>query len=355
MRLALLVAGLLLGTTGCYEQNTRVVVYPDGSGRIVVTRYFTPTAVRLIEAQAAGAGGMAASVRTEDMFFSEKALRSDAKRLFGKGVRFVSAQRLDHNGGRGSVSLYAFDKIGGVALQPSQLFQSATQHMQDSGDDSEEEANAAPDEDPDATETADTPDEDGGDEPAPPRWRHSSGDAYRFVFKSGAQPRLIVRVPRGLRPATKDEKAAAEADEESSDEAVSSEDEEEFPEEARQQMMANGNPLQLTGNETAQEIAMRMWKGLRFSIDVEVRGTPVTLAATIPDARQAGRCTLLRIDAGEMLKKSGGKNMREIERSMYGNIGTMIGKPGITTENQPEVTFTLNPAASAATPKPAAP
>lgn len=359
-RLALLMSGLLLGASGCYEQNTRVVVFPDGSGRIVVTRHFTPVAVRLIETQATAMRGMAGSVRTEDLFFAEKQLKADAKRLFGKGVHFVSAQRLDHNGGRGSVALYSFDKIDGVVLQPSQLLQSSMRSLEGRGGGMDEEPDVETEEAAAVEEVADAPEGDNETDPFAMHGGYSPyGEAYRFKFVAGAQPKLSVRVPRALRPKTKDEKASP-GDENGDDSSeMMMGDEEEIPPEARQQMMANGNPLQLTGNETSHELALKLCKGLRFSIDVEVRGAATIMNATHPDARQAGRCTLLRLDAEEALKKSGAKGMREVQELFSGRLGRLIGKPGITTENQPELTFLIKPATPAVTPaaipKPAAP
>ena len=356
MRLTLLLFGLLLGATGCYEQNARVVVYPDGSGRIVVTRQFSPVAVRLIESQAAAAGGLAANVRIEDMFFSEKHLKADAKRLFGKGVRFVSAQRVAHSGGRGSVALYAFAKVDGLALQPAKLFQSSLQSMGGGGETDEDEMDAGAEE-PNNEANEMNAAELGGDagDDSDPR-ANLSGEAYRFAFQAGAQPKLTVRVPASLRPKSKN------AGEESADEdpsmGMAMDMDEAIPEQARQQMMANGNPLQLSGNETGQEIMLKLCKGLRYSIDVEVRGVAATMTATNPDARQAGRCTLLRVDAEEILKKSGAKGIMALQQLMGGSLRSIIGKPGITTENKPEVTFTLKSAAPAvpvASPAPVVP
>lgn len=358
LRLVLPMAALLLGATGCYEENARVVVFPDGSGRIVVTRQFTPAAVRLIETQASMGGGMADSVRSEGMFFSEKQLKADAKRLFGKGVRFVSAQRVDQHGGRGSIALYAFDKIDGVVLQPHQLMQSAMSSVERGGGDSDEEETDVDPTDPFATaETGATEvtEEEGGagDDPDVRTYaRHSMSDgsaAYRFKFQAGAQPKLTVRVPAAIRAQTKNVKAAqedAEEDDSSMGDMMMG-GEEEIPDEARQQMMANGNPLQLTGNETSQEIQMKVYKGMRFSIDVEVRGAAATTTATHPDARQAGRCTLLRFDAGEIMKSSGAKGAQMVQKMLYGQLDHIFGKPGVTTENQPEVTFTIKPATPA--------
>lgn len=356
LRLVLPMSALLLGATGCYEQNTRVVVFPDGSGRIVVTRQFTPAAVRLIETQASMGGGMADSVRSEGMFFSEKQLKADAKRLFGKGVRFVSAQRVDNHGGRGSIALYAFDKIDGVVLHPNQLMQSAMSSVEGGGGDpDEEETDDDPTTDPFATAETVEAEGEGGEEDDPDvrmyaRHSMSAGNAaYRFKFQAGAQPKLTIRVPAAIRAQTKNVKAVqgdAEEDDSSMGDMMMG-GEEEIPDEARQQMMANGNPLQLTGNETSQEIMLKVCKGMRFSIDVEVRGAAATMTSTHPDARQAGRCTLLGVAADEILKSSGAKGAQMVQQMMNGQMGLMIGKPGVTTENQPEVTFTIKPATPA--------
>lgn len=349
MRLTLLLFGLLLGATGCYEQNTRVVVYPDGSGRIVVTRQFSPVAVRLIESQAAAAGGLAANVRVENMFFSEKQLKVDARRLFGKGARFVSAQRVDHNGGRGSVALYAFEKVNGLALQPSKLFQSSMQIMEQGGDELDEDESEAEPEEPNNDTHDVNAAEEGGDagDDADPR-ANLAGEAYRFMFQAGAQPKLTVHVPASLRPKTKGD-AVDSADEDPSM-GMAMDMDEAIPEQSRQQMMANGNPLQLSGNETGQEIMLKLCKGLRYRIEVEVRGVAATMTASNPDARQAGRCTLLRVDAEEILKKSGAKGLMALQQLMGGSLRALIGKPGITTENKPEVTFTFKSAAPAVVP-----
>jgi hypothetical protein len=337
-RLALLLLGLLLfGASGCYEQNVRVVVYPDGSGRIVMTRSFTPAAVRLVEAQAASMGRVAASVRTEDMFFSEKALKADAKRLFGKGVRFVSAQRMDYNGGRGSVALYAFDKVDGLCLRPAQLMQSAARGVEGRGGEDEDEAEIAANNDP----FADVEGEGAGDA-IEDEMRGGYSDAYRFKLAGGAQPKLTVRVPSALRP-----RSRSDGNDLPEEDSYQMDTEEEIPEQSRQQLMANGNPLQLSGKETSQEIMTKLCKGLRFSLDVEVRGAASTVAASNLDPRQAGRCTLLRIDGEEVLKQAGSRATQTAQRLGYGDLHGLIGKAGVTCENRPEVTFTITPAAPA--------
>ena len=247
-----LALGLLLGVSGCYEQHTRVIVYPDGSGRIVVSRLFPATTVRLIELQASQAG-MADNLRAEDLFYSEARLKRDARTLFGKGVRFVAARRVETNGNRGSVALYAFDKVDGLALAPDRLSENSMSAMGGSSD-----------EEDDADQTAEVEQEaTAGDEGAEDEQPYNRGGAaYRFAFAPGPQPRLTVKVPKALRTAPEDN------DSEMTDryEEMMSNSLEEMPDEFRQSLTAGGNPLQLTGRETPVELIVKFFKGMRLSI-----------------------------------------------------------------------------------------
>ena len=333
--LALLALGLLTAGTGCFEQRTRVIVYPDGSGRIVVTRVFLPAAVHLTEMQSTSMG-MAAVVRADDAFFSEAQLKRDAKRLFGKGVRFVSAQRLEHNGARGSVAVYAFDKVDGLALAPEMLFESPMNGVraveEPDEEENEEEAQTA-----EAAPEAGAEDENAEGEDA-----GMGNPVYRFAFTPGPQSKLTVRIPAAFQP-----KAAEEADNEGADEReeMMASQLENMPDEARAQLMGNGNPFQLTGNETSAQLMEKICKGMRISLEVEVRGAPVTMAASHPDAGQAGRCTLLALDGDTLMRAKGPAAMMGLERGM-GSMTGLLGKPGVTVETRKQVTFTFVPPAA---------
>jgi hypothetical protein len=97
------------------------------------------------------------------------------------------------------------------------------------------------------------------------------------------------------------------------------------------------------------EIMTRLYKGVKISLDVEVRGAATTVAATYPDPFQSGRCTLMGLDGEAMF---GDEAMRKKLPALMDYMGgsqlaRLIGKPGVRFETRPEVTFTFAaPAAS---------
>ncbi len=330
--LGLTTIGVLLLTGGCYEQRARVIVYPDGSGRILVTRQFQAPVARLIEAQTAEMG-LAGGVRADELFFSEKRLKADARRLFGRGVRLVSARPLEHNGARGSLALYAFDKIDAVVVRPDLLFRSTMDYMNE-GDFADEE---------EVAEDEPEPDEDEDVEEAGRRYGSSAG-AYRFAFQPGPQPRLTVRIPASLRqvPDTESEEYGEDLDgADEMDDMMSA-----MPPDARASLMSNGNPLQLTGKESSRELMAKLCKGMNLRIEVEVRGAAVTGAASHPDALQPGRFALMAFDVTPLLTGPAAAKLGRLQRAMYGDLRTLLLLPGTTLESRPEVLLTLAPPAT---------
>ena len=334
-----LLSAILLGLSGCYEQHTRVIVYPDGSGRIVVSRFFPAATVHMMDAMQSMHGGMADGIKMEEVFYSEARLKREARTLFGKGVRFVSARRVDTNGGHGSVALYAFDKVDGLALAPEKLTQSTMSGMEGQVDEGDIENNQVEDE-PEAAPA----DEAGDDETA--RYR-PGGMAYRFAFAPGPSPRLVVKVPKALRGSAahdEDEEAMAQQEEMMAEQMENNEG---GAEEYRKMMMAGGNPLHLTGAETMSELMAKLYQGLRVTLEVEVRGAAASVAASHPDPVQAGRCMLLCLDGEAMTRdETMRKKLPMLMGYMAGGqLARMAGKPGVKLETRPEVTFTLMPSA----------
>lgn len=326
---------MLLGVSGCYEQHTRVIVYPDGSGRIVMSRFFPAATVRLMTGMQSMQGGMADGIKMEEAFYSEARFKREARTLFGKGVRFVSARRVDTNGGRGSVALYAFDKVNGLALSADQLMQSAMSGMEGRGgeDDLGDDADT-----PDVADEAVTEDDD---ETA--RYR-PGGMAYRFAFIAGPSPRLVVKSPQALRAPENQEIDDAMAQQEEMMEAQM--ENEAGAEESRKMLMAGGNPFQLTGRESMSEMMVKLYRGIRITMEVEVRGATATVVATHVDPLQAGRCVLLSLDGETMARDAVmAKKMSALMQMGMGG-GQLIrwaGKPGIKIETRPEVAFTITP------------
>jgi hypothetical protein len=106
-------------------------VNPDGSGHLVVSRVFgrqTVDAVMMQRQQMEGMDSVEEMVAADpkameqmkammkaDPFYDEKALQREAKN-YGAGVKLAKCRRMDMDGGRGSIAVYAFKDINDVYL-----------------------------------------------------------------------------------------------------------------------------------------------------------------------------------------------------------------------------------------------
>lgn len=117
--------------TGCITQNMVVVVEPDGSGQIAITRVMSADAlqavrlwtdrVREIEGDDFAmklAGGFDQPLYDPDTL-------SRVAEWMGEGVRFVEARPIDRGTAKGVQVLYAFDHIDNVQINPHAVFGAA--------------------------------------------------------------------------------------------------------------------------------------------------------------------------------------------------------------------------------------
>jgi hypothetical protein len=99
------------------KQKTVVIVNPDGSGKIVVSRVFTKQAIAMIEQQmkqmAAGFDGP--DVQMEKAFFNEEMIKRSASQ-FGPHVKYDKAKEVKKEGSRGYAALYTFEDIEDVQV-----------------------------------------------------------------------------------------------------------------------------------------------------------------------------------------------------------------------------------------------
>lgn len=236
-----------LATAGCIKVRQLVLVNPDGSGNIVVSTVFLPEAVVMVTQmsglQDAGAGAADATTALQiDPFYDEDTLRAAASQ-FGEGVRFTKAQRVDKDGTRGSIAVYAFDDISRVRIN--------TRQNMDVGD-----AMSAMKTGVDA----------------------AAGDHIRFAFTKGDTSRLTVLTPQ-LQEAGGQARRPAQAGK-----------------------SAEGLPPDLSAlGGMGSAMAMQMFKGMEMDFAVQVKGRVIRHNASHPDAARPDRFQLLGLNLDALM------------------------------------------------------
>ena len=103
---------VLVGMTGCIESTTVVKVRPDGSGTIMQTTTMSAqmaaTMKKMVADMAKSLGGEKAAP-VGDLFPETEARRNALK--LGKGVRYVSSERIQTADAEGIRASYAFDDV----------------------------------------------------------------------------------------------------------------------------------------------------------------------------------------------------------------------------------------------------
>jgi hypothetical protein len=123
--LAILCTGCAaLALAGCLKVKQLVVVNSDGSGNIVVSTAFPPETVAMMSQFAGmqnlgGDQGGGKPAPSADLFYNEDELR-EAAAQFGEDVTLQKSEKIDKDGMRGAIAVYAFKDISKVKLNTRQ-------------------------------------------------------------------------------------------------------------------------------------------------------------------------------------------------------------------------------------------
>lgn len=284
LRIVCLAAALAL--SGCIKVKQLVVVQPDGSGHIVVSTVFPPETVQMMSS-IPGLQGAGAAAQAIDPFYDEDQLRSAAAQ-FGEGVELSKAQRIDSDGARGAIAVYAFKDINRVKMNTRQnMDMNQAMEAMNSGVDS------------------------------------SSGDFIRFAFARDDRSTLTIRMPQlqgggGALPPPAEQKAAAT----------------QLPPE-----LAALGGLGGLGGGTGGAMALQMFKGLEMSFAVQVKGEVLKHNAGHPDHERKDRFHLLGLNLDELMKspefqKLAGQDIGGDQAAMMRKIYAL---PGANLETNREV------------------
>lgn len=300
---------LSLLLSGCIKSKVVMKVKKDGSGDIVVTNIFSKESVAMYDIQMKqireSGGGAEEKITMKDPFYDEERIRKDAKK-FGPDVQFVKAIEYDKDGCRGYIAQYSFPDVNKVNLGlKNKAF--------------EPEMPIAPEPEGAELDQAD-----------------KAKDSFIFKFEKGDTSKLKI-----IAPPIPEKKAEATAPAEKA-EAKADVPEVQTPEDKAQaqQLMANGNPLGLTGNETQEQFARKMFSGMRITVSVEVEGTDVKSNATYKTGDKSSRCTLFDMDMDRLMeipsfmkKMMGGAGPGEELLQIYSSVPE---NPGFIIEKNKE-------------------
>jgi len=330
----LLLAPLVLACGGCLKSKVTILVNPDGSGHVVVSRYFGRQAVGMWEVQRAQMADMPGEVagmeemRTRfarDPFYDEKALKRDA-RVIGPPAKFVKARRVDAEGGRGSVAVYAFKDINDVCLAMDQRVAMSVMSM--------------------GMGNMWDMDWDGDDEDSIDNEGSGRGKAgIEFSFQTGAVCRLKILLP---------EMAQADAAKDKDDEPPPSENGEDASEDAEMagmdagdyaMMMAQRMPAGFNYRHSMSYGEDMMFRGLAVSVEVEVNGAVTASDAAFTNATKKSRFVLIDVDTSRKPKDAAAKVnwQRQMQRYGYGDPEQMLKNlhaiPGSLVEPKREISI----------------
>ncbi len=253
--------------SGCLKSKMVVKVKKDGSGDIIVTNIFSKEVVAMIENQMKemkNAGAEGAKIDMKDPFYNEEQIKREARK-YGPDVQFVKAVKYDKDGCKGFVAQYSFPDISKVTIP-----------MKNKPFEPDIEPGMVGDEENDEIAMG-----------------NKNKEGFKFKFEKGDTAKLKI-----AGPAVPEKKLnAAKADEPAAAVEQTAEDKAEI-----QQMMANGNPLGLTGNETQEQVMKKLFGGMKMTIQVEVDGTDVKSNATYKSGDNNSRCTLFDMDMDRLME-----------------------------------------------------
>lgn len=327
----LLLFVVLVGFSACMTQNIVVAVNPDGSGQIAVTRVFPAHVVTMMDAQLkqmreqmSGYGEEAMAFLPDNPYFDEEKLEKSA-RLYGPGVKLVSARPVERAGAKGAAALYDFENINDLKLNPNAMM--AMMSMMDM--DNEDMMEMMEDQ--------------------------LGGGTIQFAFEKGADRKTLrVMLPAEMTSppfVSPSAEASVLAVETEGDSFVTVETEEIDegvwdadvpPHLAVGAPGMAGMPPGFTGQETAAD-AMRMYfRGVRMSMSVEVRGTVERTTASHPTPGRASRFVLYDIDFDAIMDTPAFQGMID-EDAMMGMdspdafMSGLYALPGVVAETNREL------------------
>lgn len=316
-----MIIGLLC--TGCLTQNIVVVVEPDGSGNIAITRAmsssFLAEITRQFEQMQAGFGA-GAEVNIDLPFdpanplYNRETLERMAS-MYGSGVTFVNARPVDRAGTKGVQVMYAFEDINDVQINPNIVLPMAMLF--------------------------------GGDSDVDVMSEMPSMEEVQFNFESSdTGNRLQVLLPSGMRDVDqRRERLRQKAD------TAATEPEEEIEDIPPHMDMSAGmghpgaSMFGMTGNETSEEVMRAMFAGTRMSLAVEVRGEVTETTAQYPTERRPTRFMLYDINFDRAMShakfRHAAEDLDALESAHAPDdfMNVFYALPTATVENQSELTI----------------
>lgn len=276
----------LLATAGCLKVKQLVLVNPDGSGNIVVSTAYAPETVAMmtqfsgLDAATAQPGGATAL----DLFYDEETLRAAAREL-GEGVTLQKSEKIDQNGTRGSIAVYAFDDIRRVKINTRQnLDLNEAMGAIKSGSDL------------------------------------TAADYIQFAFTTGTTRRLTILMPQFKSQPAPTNTAAAKSE-----------------------LAALGGAGGIGGLGGA--LGVQMFKGMEMSFALQVKGEVVKSTASHPDPARKDRFTLLGVKLDELMSSPEFQKIANTQVTDQGEMMKLLYTlPGAHLETNREVVIEFRPA-----------
>lgn len=316
-------AALLMLMSGCFQSRLLVKVQDDGSGHIIVTQLFSKRMVRMIMKQMEqmqmqmAASGVTGMEIPEDPFYDEDSIKKGAGN-YGPGVTYVKSKKVDRDSSRGFIALYAFEDINDIFINTDEL--SGNPKMMSSQGPGMEEAGTA----------------------------ERGEEAIWFEMQpgsAGTPARLAVHMPDlGEAGAGEDheeeEKTAAAPGEAGAGEDTASQPADPM---LMQMLMSGGNPMGLSGDETAVELFKKLLGGVSVQVALDVDGDVIESSASHPVAGKPGRVILMDFAMDEILESEQGVSYLNDAQTMMGGMSKAEGLrrfaalPGVTVETEREI------------------
>lgn len=324
-RLALAGVALFLisfALTGCLSQDVVLVVEPDGSGQIAVTRVFPAQLVQMMEMQrvqmeqAGNDISMDMGFELDDLYYSEEHLRRSAQD-FGSGVTYVNSRPVNRAGTRGAAVLYKFEDINDLRI-PTNAMISLMRQMA-----GEDEMMSAMEAEFGAVET------------------------IQFVAtetEEGLELRILMPSEIKKAAARRDrliEKLAEETEDPTAGPADGIDPV--APPPGPEAGMGMAHMPGFTGTETPEEMVRMYFKGVRNRIAVEVRGELVDTNASHPRDGRPNRFDLFDLDFDRILDGPGAdllvdeSHMEQEMSDPSQMMGGLYALPGSVLETESEV------------------
>lgn len=228
----------LLLFTSCIRVETIIKVNKDGSGTITETVMMSKMFTSMMRSFSEGFGD---EEEKEEFSLFDKIKLTEAADEFGEGVEFVSGKEVDDKEWEGYKAVYSFDDVSKIRISADQ------EDKVDTG------MSASPDEDENVEEE----------------------EFYYFSFKKGKTPQLVINRSDFENEETKDSEMEEEA------------------------MEGENGDLDGGGMDMMTSEMAGMFKGMRFSMKLEVNGKVRKTNATY---RDKSTITLLDMDFAEMMK-----------------------------------------------------